>query len=206
MLERRPGAARRRFGIPEGDRCIAVFGGSLGALTVNEAAFAAFAGEQGRRDPSGAPGCSTSPGRRDYTDAEGALGARRRPRALPAARVRALARRRARRLRPGRRARGRLGDGDRRRRAARDPCPLSARDRRPPDHQRPLDGVRGRRDRDRRLRADPRAAARRGGRRCSATRARLRADGGGGPPASRARTPRSGSPPRCWRPPAAGAG
>lgn len=36
------GAARRRYGIAAGDRCLLIFGGSLGALTINEAAVAAF--------------------------------------------------------------------------------------------------------------------------------------------------------------------
>jgi UDP-N-acetylglucosamine--N-acetylmuramyl-(pentapeptide) pyrophosphoryl-undecaprenol N-acetylglucosamine transferase len=36
-------AARERFGIPEGERCLLVFGGSLGARTINRAALAAFA-------------------------------------------------------------------------------------------------------------------------------------------------------------------
>src|SRR4051794_18626143 len=37
-------AARARFGIPDGERCVLVFGGSLGARSINEAAVAAFAG------------------------------------------------------------------------------------------------------------------------------------------------------------------
>jgi UDP-N-acetylglucosamine--N-acetylmuramyl-(pentapeptide) pyrophosphoryl-undecaprenol N-acetylglucosamine transferase len=36
------GAARRRFGIPEDVQCLLVFGGSLGARTLNEAAIEAF--------------------------------------------------------------------------------------------------------------------------------------------------------------------
>lgn len=36
------GAARERFGIPDGATCLLVFGGSLGARTVNEAALDAF--------------------------------------------------------------------------------------------------------------------------------------------------------------------
>ena len=36
-------AARRRFGLADGDTCVLVFGGSLGARTINEAAVAAFA-------------------------------------------------------------------------------------------------------------------------------------------------------------------
>jgi UDP-N-acetylglucosamine--N-acetylmuramyl-(pentapeptide) pyrophosphoryl-undecaprenol N-acetylglucosamine transferase len=37
-------AARRRFGLVEEDTCVLVFGGSLGARTINEAAITAFAG------------------------------------------------------------------------------------------------------------------------------------------------------------------
>lgn len=37
-------AARARFGLGEGERCVLVFGGSLGARSINEAAVAAFAG------------------------------------------------------------------------------------------------------------------------------------------------------------------
>jgi UDP-N-acetylglucosamine--N-acetylmuramyl-(pentapeptide) pyrophosphoryl-undecaprenol N-acetylglucosamine transferase len=37
-------AARRRFGLGEDDTCVLVFGGSLGARTINEAAITAFAG------------------------------------------------------------------------------------------------------------------------------------------------------------------
>jgi UDP-N-acetylglucosamine--N-acetylmuramyl-(pentapeptide) pyrophosphoryl-undecaprenol N-acetylglucosamine transferase len=40
-------AARARFGIPADARALLVFGGSLGALTINEAALGAFAGEAG---------------------------------------------------------------------------------------------------------------------------------------------------------------
>lgn len=36
-------AARARFAIPDGERCVLVFGGSLGARSINEAAIAAFA-------------------------------------------------------------------------------------------------------------------------------------------------------------------
>src|SRR4051794_10978842 len=36
-------AARRRFGLAEGERCVLVFGGSLGARSINEAAVEAFA-------------------------------------------------------------------------------------------------------------------------------------------------------------------
>lgn len=37
-------AARRRFGLADGERCVLVFGGSLGARSINEAAVVAFAG------------------------------------------------------------------------------------------------------------------------------------------------------------------
>jgi UDP-N-acetylglucosamine--N-acetylmuramyl-(pentapeptide) pyrophosphoryl-undecaprenol N-acetylglucosamine transferase len=37
-------AARERFGLDDDDTCVLVFGGSLGARTINEAAIAAFAG------------------------------------------------------------------------------------------------------------------------------------------------------------------
>jgi UDP-N-acetylglucosamine--N-acetylmuramyl-(pentapeptide) pyrophosphoryl-undecaprenol N-acetylglucosamine transferase len=37
-------AARARFAIPEGEDCVLVFGGSLGARSINEAAIEAFAG------------------------------------------------------------------------------------------------------------------------------------------------------------------
>jgi UDP-N-acetylglucosamine--N-acetylmuramyl-(pentapeptide) pyrophosphoryl-undecaprenol N-acetylglucosamine transferase len=54
-------AARRRFGIPDDARCLLVFGGSLGARTLNEAAVEAFGSEapfhvlhaSGRRDFEG---------------------------------------------------------------------------------------------------------------------------------------------------------
>ena len=38
-----PPAARARFGLGEGERCVLVFGGSLGARSINEAAVEAFA-------------------------------------------------------------------------------------------------------------------------------------------------------------------
>ena len=43
------GAARERFGVAAGDRCLLVMGGSQGARSINEAAIAAFA-ESGGRD------------------------------------------------------------------------------------------------------------------------------------------------------------
>ena len=197
VLEADPAAARRRFAIPEGDSCIAVVGGSIGALSVNQAAFAAFGGEEGGAEQAGRPWVLHVTGRRDYAELKRALGARRRAGALPAARVRALAGRRAGGRRPRRGPGGRLGDGGGGRRAARDPCSLSARDRRPPDRQRPLDGGRWRRDRDRRRRADPRAPAAPRRPRCWPTPSAWR--GWRRPLGSwPARTRPSGSPPRCW--------
>jgi UDP-N-acetylglucosamine--N-acetylmuramyl-(pentapeptide) pyrophosphoryl-undecaprenol N-acetylglucosamine transferase len=67
VLDADPSAARRRFGIPEGDRCIAVVGGSLGALTINEAAFGAFGGERAGAEQVGGPWVIHVAGRRDYT-------------------------------------------------------------------------------------------------------------------------------------------
>jgi UDP-N-acetylglucosamine--N-acetylmuramyl-(pentapeptide) pyrophosphoryl-undecaprenol N-acetylglucosamine transferase len=43
VLDSDRSAARRRFGIPEDDRCLLVFGGSLGARSINVAALDAFA-------------------------------------------------------------------------------------------------------------------------------------------------------------------
>jgi UDP-N-acetylglucosamine--N-acetylmuramyl-(pentapeptide) pyrophosphoryl-undecaprenol N-acetylglucosamine transferase len=55
------GAARRRFGIESDERCLLVFGGSLGARTINEAAIDAF----GREAPFAVLHAC---GRRDYDD------------------------------------------------------------------------------------------------------------------------------------------
>ena len=56
-----PAAARERFGLPPGERCLLVFGGSLGARTINLAALDAFG--------AAAP-CSVlhACGRRDYDE------------------------------------------------------------------------------------------------------------------------------------------
>ncbi len=72
VLEADRWAARRRFGIPRGDKAIAVFGGSLGARTVNEAAFDAFGGgeEALAADPTGEPWVLHVAGRRDYPTLE----------------------------------------------------------------------------------------------------------------------------------------
>jgi UDP-N-acetylglucosamine--N-acetylmuramyl-(pentapeptide) pyrophosphoryl-undecaprenol N-acetylglucosamine transferase len=61
-------AARRRFTIPEGDPCLLVFGGSLGARTLNEAALEAF----GREAPCFVLHVS---GRRDHEDLRARLDA-----------------------------------------------------------------------------------------------------------------------------------
>ena len=66
VLEADPAAARRRFAIPAADSCIAVVGGSIGALSVNQAAFAAFGGEEGGAEHPGRPWVVHVTGRRDY--------------------------------------------------------------------------------------------------------------------------------------------
>jgi UDP-N-acetylglucosamine--N-acetylmuramyl-(pentapeptide) pyrophosphoryl-undecaprenol N-acetylglucosamine transferase len=80
VLDADPSMARRRFGIPEPANCVAVVGGSLGALSVNEAAFEAFSPPQRNArarlggDPSYAGDAVGSPwilhvtGRRDYPE------------------------------------------------------------------------------------------------------------------------------------------
>ena len=122
------GGARRVRARRPAERCVLVFGGSLGARSINEAAVAAFADAPyrvlhiaGRRDfPD-----LTAPGPhydlRDYVIA---------------------VRHRARRGRPRRGALGRLGLRARPVRPPGRADPLSARDRRPSDHERALDGAR----------------------------------------------------------------
>jgi UDP-N-acetylglucosamine--N-acetylmuramyl-(pentapeptide) pyrophosphoryl-undecaprenol N-acetylglucosamine transferase len=68
VLEANPTAARRRFGIPEPADCVTVVGGSLGALSLNLAAFDAFASpERGLpHDHVGQPWVLHVAGRRDY--------------------------------------------------------------------------------------------------------------------------------------------
>ena len=62
-------AARRHFGIPEPDDCVAVVGGSLGAKSLNEAAFLAFSGLEARPfDSVGRPWILHVAGRRDYAE------------------------------------------------------------------------------------------------------------------------------------------
>ena len=64
VLEADPGGARRRFGIPEGDRCLAVVGGSLGARSINETALTAF----GAGESAGRAWVLHVAGQRDYSD------------------------------------------------------------------------------------------------------------------------------------------
>jgi UDP-N-acetylglucosamine--N-acetylmuramyl-(pentapeptide) pyrophosphoryl-undecaprenol N-acetylglucosamine transferase len=64
VLEADPGAARRGFGIPESAQCVGVFGGSLGALSINRATQAAF----GAAERPGAPWVLHVAGRRDYPE------------------------------------------------------------------------------------------------------------------------------------------
>ena len=87
--------ARAEFGLGAGDVCVLVFGGSLGARSINEAAV--------RRSPTRPTGSCTSP-------AGATTPARRRPgRALRPARLRRPVRARAGGRRPRRRAQRRLG-------------------------------------------------------------------------------------------------
>jgi UDP-N-acetylglucosamine--N-acetylmuramyl-(pentapeptide) pyrophosphoryl-undecaprenol N-acetylglucosamine transferase len=62
------GAARERFGIPPGDRCLLVMGGSQGARSINQCAIAALAERPGR-DFHVVHVC----GRRDFEALEGRL-------------------------------------------------------------------------------------------------------------------------------------
>ena len=66
VLEADPAVARRRFGIPEPADCVTVVGGSLGALSVNTAAFEAFTRMPG--DHVGQPWILHIVGRRDYPE------------------------------------------------------------------------------------------------------------------------------------------
>lgn len=73
VLEADRGAARRRFGIPDGDPCLAVVGGSLGALSINRAALEAFATEPDSA-LGGRPWVVHVAGRRDHRELLGRLG------------------------------------------------------------------------------------------------------------------------------------
>ena len=66
VLEADAAVARRRFGIPEPADCVTVVGGSLGALSINRAAFEAFVGMRG--DHVGQPWVVHVVGRRDYPE------------------------------------------------------------------------------------------------------------------------------------------
>ncbi|HEX3563158.1 MAG TPA: undecaprenyldiphospho-muramoylpentapeptide beta-N-acetylglucosaminyltransferase [Solirubrobacterales bacterium] len=69
VLEADPTVARRRFGIPGPADCVTVIGGSLGALSINVAAFDAFTRlERGVHDHVGQPWIIHVAGRRDYPE------------------------------------------------------------------------------------------------------------------------------------------
>jgi UDP-N-acetylglucosamine--N-acetylmuramyl-(pentapeptide) pyrophosphoryl-undecaprenol N-acetylglucosamine transferase len=69
VLEADPTVARRRFGIPGPADCVTVVGGSLGALSINMAAFDAFTRlERGVHDHVGQPWIVHVAGRRDYAE------------------------------------------------------------------------------------------------------------------------------------------
>ena len=163
------GQARERLGIGADEACLLVFGGSLGARRINDAAMEAFG--------SGAPGAvlhACGPPRpRRAAAAPGGAGIAA---ALPPARLHLALRRRPRGGRPGGGPLGRLGARGGGRRAAVDPRALPARHGRPPDPQRPPHGARGRRGGGARRRAGRPAAGARGGRAAG----RARPDAGDG--------------------------
>jgi UDP-N-acetylglucosamine--N-acetylmuramyl-(pentapeptide) pyrophosphoryl-undecaprenol N-acetylglucosamine transferase len=68
VLEADAAVARRRFGIPEPADCVTVVGGSLGALSINLAAFGAFARFDQEHDHVGQPWVLHIVGRRDYPE------------------------------------------------------------------------------------------------------------------------------------------
>jgi UDP-N-acetylglucosamine--N-acetylmuramyl-(pentapeptide) pyrophosphoryl-undecaprenol N-acetylglucosamine transferase len=68
VFEANPSEARRRFGIPEPADCVTVVGGSLGALSINRAAFGAFARFDREHDHVGQPWVLHIVGRRDYPE------------------------------------------------------------------------------------------------------------------------------------------
>ena len=119
-------AARARFGIGPEERCVLVFGGSLGARRLNDAALDAFG--------AAAP-CAVlhACGRRDHDDLRRAPRRARLAAALPPVPVHRAVRGRAGRGRPGRGPRRRLGAGAGRGRAAGGAGALSRTRRRPPD-------------------------------------------------------------------------
>ena len=118
--------ARARFGIAADGRCLLVFGGSSGARSINQAAV------DGVRRRGALPRAPRLPGARDY--AELRRGSTRRPPATTPARVHRAVRRR--RSPPPTSCVARAGGSVfeiAAARAAGDPRPLPARDRRPPD-------------------------------------------------------------------------
>jgi UDP-N-acetylglucosamine--N-acetylmuramyl-(pentapeptide) pyrophosphoryl-undecaprenol N-acetylglucosamine transferase len=68
VIEADPTVARRRFGIPEPADCVTVVGGSLGALSINLAAFEAFNRLDMPHDHVGQPWILHVVGRRDYPE------------------------------------------------------------------------------------------------------------------------------------------
>jgi UDP-N-acetylglucosamine--N-acetylmuramyl-(pentapeptide) pyrophosphoryl-undecaprenol N-acetylglucosamine transferase len=66
VLEANATDARRRFGIPGPADCVTVMGGSLGARSINHAAFDAFAGPDLPHDHVGQPWVLHVVGRRDF--------------------------------------------------------------------------------------------------------------------------------------------
>jgi UDP-N-acetylglucosamine--N-acetylmuramyl-(pentapeptide) pyrophosphoryl-undecaprenol N-acetylglucosamine transferase len=72
ILEADRDAARVRFGIPAGARCLLVFGGSLGARTINQAALNAFVNDGQGSDPIWVLHIA---GQRDYPEARGRVDA-----------------------------------------------------------------------------------------------------------------------------------
>ena len=159
------GGPRAASGCPRTAPVLAFFGALAGARSLNDFAVETY-GDAG-------PAVLHVSGERDYERLRGA-GAPRRLRARP---VDGRVRRRARRARPRDLARRRHGLGARRGGHARDPRPVPARDRRPPDAERAA--LRARRRRGRRAGggARPRARARRrAARRPGAARGDARGD------------------------------
>jgi UDP-N-acetylglucosamine--N-acetylmuramyl-(pentapeptide) pyrophosphoryl-undecaprenol N-acetylglucosamine transferase len=69
VLEADPTVARRRFGIPEPADCVTIVGGSLGARSINLAAFDAFTRlDWEQHDHVGQPWILHIAGRRDYPE------------------------------------------------------------------------------------------------------------------------------------------
>ena len=140
LRHRAPGAAAGRptarprasaSASPRTTTCVLVFGGSLGARSINEAAIEAFAGAAFR--------VLHACGARDYPSLRDRVPA---PAGTTCATIHHAVRRRARGLRPVRRARRRLDLRDRCARASGAARALSARRRRPPERERALDAAR----------------------------------------------------------------